>query len=165
MTDTTAQPAREYPQTAAAYGAYVLIPALLFGALLAVQLARNPGAGWLAIVAGCAAVALALLGPSPRRRRAAVREFLERLDPAERTRWEARMTMRGRARRAIVLAPPMVGLLGVFGYAMVSLPWRDPTLAEAVAVVILAAGAFGTLTWALQWLAVGWPIHAESSPG
>jgi hypothetical protein len=165
MTDTSPQTAREYPQTAAAYGAYVLIPALMFGGLLAVQLARNPGAGWLAIVAGCAAVALALLGPSPRRRRAAVREFLERLDPAERTRWEARMTMRGRARRAIVLAPPTAGLLGVFGFAMASLPWRDPTLGEAIAVVILAAGAFGTLTWAAQWLAVGWPVDRGSSRG
>lgn len=130
MTDTRPQTAREYPQHAAAYGAYVLIPALLFGAMLGAQLGRNPGSGWLAIVAGCAAIALALLGPSPRRRRAAVQEFLERLDPAERTRWEARMTMRGRARRAIALAPPVVGLLGVFGYAMASLPWRDPTLAR-----------------------------------
>jgi hypothetical protein len=128
-------------------------------------LGRNPGSGWLAIVAGCAGVAFALYVPSPRRRRAAVQEFLERLDLAERTRWEAQLTVAGRARRAIVLAPPTAGLFGVFGYAMASLPWRDPTLGEAVAVVVLAAAGFGALTWALQLLVVGWPIYSGSSRG
>jgi hypothetical protein len=145
-----------FTRDAAAHGAYLLIPAVSFGALLGVQVGRNLGTGWLAIVSGGTGVAIAMYWPSPARRRANMRRFIDRMVPSERPRWEQLLLRQSRGRLAAALAPPVVGLLALLAYAALSLPWPDPPPGDMLAVLVLAVAGFGTLSLGVQWLVVGW---------
>jgi hypothetical protein len=91
-------------------------------------------------------------------------QFIERLAPDERARWQRIVVVHGRSARGVVLALPIVCQLGALAYGLVlSWPWSAPTLGEIVAVGLSATLASGTLTFSLMWLLVAWSAWSEAT--
>ena len=158
---------RDYARAAAMTGVYLLMPVLVFGSLAGLELAqtRTAASAAIAVFSGLVGLAVGIVVPSRRRRNRENQQFLERLEPDERARWERVVMLRFRSLSGAVVALPVLALLGILLFGLLRWPWSPPSVGAGIAVGVTSALAIGTLAWSLQWLAVSWNAWSNKPGG